>query len=295
MGKIHKPLRMSSTRRRSPRLTAAASKARAVGSKSGFQSPVKKKAAAAKKPRRSPVKAATTTTPHATARFVGVVDPEFQQGPSQQAGVAEDENGFPYDVFLVLIEPAINSDKFYVLQLVYDDGAFTTFSRWGRTGLKGQTQSFGPFTKLEDAVVGFEKKFKEKTGNTWDDYRNGMFVSKPSKYEALSSPLAATVRLARQAGVTWEYEVTDMVAGKANGWYPYDEANADEVETVYQAFVGNPQAVNLHKRQISSESSGFDYVVDLVNFVQRNTQTGKMRNVHRVNPNNHALTAVPVG
>jgi len=53
---------------------------------------------------------------------------------------------------------------------------------------------------------------------------------------------------------------------------------------VYQTFVGHPHAVNLCKRQTSSESSGFDYVVDLVNFMQRNTQTGKDWSIHRANP-----------
>jgi len=251
-----KPAAASKGTRRSARLSAAAPAllAKKAPSKKAAAAPPAKKAKTAPATKKSAVKTATAPTPHSTARVQGAVDPEFQQSGS--AVVAEDDNGTPYDVFLVLIEPAINSDKFYVLQIIEDDDQFTSFSRWGRTGLKGQTQSQGPFDSIEEAVKAFEKKFKEKTGNTWDDYVAGSFAAVAGKYDALSSPLAATVILARQAGVTWEYEVTDNVAGKTNGWYAYDDENADEVETVYQAFIGNGHSAALSKRQISTQSSG---------------------------------------
>ena len=167
--------------RRSPRFAALHAKKPKVAA-----SPTNPKTKAPK----SPVKTATAATPPATARLV---DPEFSQVSGHRAVVAEDDNGHPYDVLLVLIEPSINSDKFCVLQLIENGKRFTTFSRWGRTGLKGQTQSMGPYKTLEEAAAAFAKKFKEKTANTWQEYCDGNFVHKPSKYDARSSPLAATV------------------------------------------------------------------------------------------------------
>lgn len=87
-----------------------------------------------------------------------------------------------------------------------------------------------------------------------------------------------------------KYEVTDRVNGKANGWYAYDVENGDQVEAIYQAWKDNPQsAMNLSQRTISSDSSGYQYAVDLINMTQTNVSTKKTRAIRRVNDNGYVI------
>jgi len=212
------------------------------------KSPVKKKAKTVKQ-KKSPVKNAKTAAPLATSRMDGQLDSEYA---GKTAKVVKDQKGNrPYDAFLCFVEGT--SDKYYVLQLIEDNKKFFCFSRWGRTGAKGQMQTDGPHLTLNLALQIFEKKFEEKTKNTWSDFTKGKFKHVSGSYDCLSSPIAAGVATARKLGVNWEYEVTDNVAGKRNGWYSYDVSNADEVEAIYQAWKLNPTAsTNLSQRVISS-------------------------------------------
>ena len=45
---------------------------------------------------------------------------------------------------------------------------YRTWTRWGRVGERGQNAILGR-GKFEDALTHFEKKFKDKTGHTWDN------------------------------------------------------------------------------------------------------------------------------
>ena len=61
--------------------------------------------------------------------------------------------------------------QFYRLQLLYhekDDNYFV-HTRWGRVGEFGQVKTMGPMDDLEDALKEYNKKFKDKSGNKWDD------------------------------------------------------------------------------------------------------------------------------
>jgi hypothetical protein len=67
---------------------------------------------------------------------------------------------------LVHVDPAINSDKYYILQLLEADGEFYCFRRSGKTGTSGIGQLEGPFA-LSEAKKKFEDLFTKKCGQKW--------------------------------------------------------------------------------------------------------------------------------
>eukprot|EP00039_Didymoeca_costata_P018537 m.333884 g.333884 ORF g.333884 m.333884 type:complete len:688 (-) comp17240_c0_seq1:115-2178(-) len=87
-----------------------------------------------------------------------------------------------YDIKLnqTNIDHGSNNNKFYIIQVLEGKGSFWHWNRWGRVGETGQS-------KLEmcgsaaDAIKKFEKKFKDKTKNSWADIAN--FQKVPGKYE----------------------------------------------------------------------------------------------------------------
>lgn len=84
-----------------------------------------------------------------------------------------------YDVTLNQSDSGANANKFYRLQLLQSKsspGTWCTWTRWGRVGEDGQNAMLGG-AGFSDAMVQFEKKFKDKTGNTWAD-RNGPLKAK---------------------------------------------------------------------------------------------------------------------
>jgi len=58
---------------------------------------------------------------------------------------------------------------------------YTTYTRWGRVGERGQTKDYP--ADLKTCISVFQTKFKEKTGNQWE--QRGTSPSKPKKYTFL--------------------------------------------------------------------------------------------------------------
>jgi poly [ADP-ribose] polymerase 2/3/4 len=72
--------------------------------------------------------------------------------------------------------------RFYTLQLIHPRGNtsnVTLFTRWGRVGETGQSQSKGPFPASK-AVAEFTKQFKAKAA--WDFSMRSTQMPKPNKY-----------------------------------------------------------------------------------------------------------------
>jgi len=87
---------------------------------------------------------------------------------------------------LTCIEPAKNSDKFYILQCLSTmqqspDGCFYVYSRYGRTGSEGQKNLKGPMQE-DEAVDEFKKIFKDKVGREWESRRQPPAKKKAGKY-----------------------------------------------------------------------------------------------------------------
>ncbi|XP_006876072.1 PREDICTED: poly [ADP-ribose] polymerase 3 [Chrysochloris asiatica] len=72
-----------------------------------------------------------------------------------------------------------NNNKFYIIQLLEDGHSFTCWNRWGRVGEAGQSK-LSHFPSLEAAKKDFEKKFRDKTKNSWSERDH--FVAHPGKY-----------------------------------------------------------------------------------------------------------------
>ncbi|NXX51743.1 PARP3 polymerase, partial [Tricholaema leucomelas] len=84
-----------------------------------------------------------------------------------------------YDCTLNQTNITANNNKFYILQLLEHNGAYSVWSRWGRVGEVGQSKLM-PSASLEAAKKDFEKKFREKTKNSWIARKN--FIAQPGKY-----------------------------------------------------------------------------------------------------------------
>ncbi|KAM9182402.1 protein mono-ADP-ribosyltransferase PARP3 [Mergus octosetaceus] len=93
-----------------------------------------------------------------------------------------------YDCTLNQTNISANNNKFYIIQLIQHGGAYSTWSRWGRVGEVGQSK-LTPFASLEAAKKEFEKKFREKTKNSWAAREN--FVAQPGKYALIEVQLGA--------------------------------------------------------------------------------------------------------
>lgn len=82
-----------------------------------------------------------------------------------------------------------NNNKFYRLQLLFDSSSsqYKTWTRWGRVGDYGQSRYWGDGS-LADAQLMFNKKFKDKSGLSWDDRaaipKSGKYVFLERSYDS---------------------------------------------------------------------------------------------------------------
>ncbi|ERF69192.1 hypothetical protein EPUS_01149 [Endocarpon pusillum Z07020] len=83
--------------------------------------------------------------------------------------VHQADDGTIYDVTLNQTNAGRNNNKFYRIQLLVNgtEQDYRTWTRWGRVGEGGQKAMLGSGS-FDDALAQFEKKFKDKTGHTWD-------------------------------------------------------------------------------------------------------------------------------
>lgn len=84
-----------------------------------------------------------------------------------------------YDCMLNQTNIGNNNNKFYVIQVIKEGKMYYLWNRWGRVGEIGQSK-MNTYPSCELAIKDFEKKFKDKTKNSWSDRMN--FVSHPGKY-----------------------------------------------------------------------------------------------------------------
>lgn len=200
-------------------------------------------------------------------------------------------DGDALDATLTCIEPAKNSDKFYILQCIRaidvttNVEALYVYSRYGRTGTQGQTNLKGPFDDDTNAVTEFDKIFKSKTGRAWEVRGQVPAKKKAGKYDYIESASSGDEG-------SWRYWVDDGVAGKKTGWYDYVAEANTEMETIFnhmQANTGNITPLNVRV----VESGQFKYKVDLVKMTQENISTGKERFIRRTAPGSQHVDSPP--
>lgn len=144
-------------------------------------------------PTSSPVKASSTVSSSTSTESKAKAPPVDQDidlfFPSSKSStfktVKDEENDDWYDVVLnqCNITGSNNNNKYYRLQLLQSKNSskYFVWMKWGRVGErpKANTKDLkGPFTSESDALKGFSKKYRDKTGNQWGKE----FVSKKNKY-----------------------------------------------------------------------------------------------------------------
>uniref|UniRef100_A0A670ILM4 Poly [ADP-ribose] polymerase n=1 Tax=Podarcis muralis TaxID=64176 RepID=A0A670ILM4_PODMU len=102
------------------------------------------------------------------------IDSACQLSDVDNAKIHED-----YDCMLNQTNIGHNNNKFYIIQLIEQNGKYSCWNRWGRVGEVGQSK-LNAFPSLEAAKKDFEKKFRDKTKNSWGDREN--FVAHDGKY-----------------------------------------------------------------------------------------------------------------
>jgi len=232
-----------------------------------------------------------------TSTRLGVVDPEaaaliYSAGGSHVSiALLDDGNGNgksdPCDCMLVLIDPAKNMDKFYILQLIScvpnstqsstDEPSssfqqhgyyYIVYSRWGHTGTTGRTLQ-RVFDHFDDAAKEFKSMFRRKTGLSWNNQRDHPTVG--GKYRIVQQNFSMKQQLQTSTCPCttnkWQYWVDDGIDDKANGWYDYTVDGSRVVEQLYQEHLLNS---GLSKRTV--RSGKWKYNVDLERMVQTNVQ-----------------------
>ncbi|XP_034142896.1 protein mono-ADP-ribosyltransferase PARP3 isoform X1 [Esox lucius] len=94
----------------------------------------------------------------------------------QHSGVVYED----YDCMLNQTNIGNNNNKFYVIQVLHIRASYYCWTRWGRVGETGKWNLSQPSDSPDKAIKEFEKKFKDKTKNSWKEREN--FVSHPGKY-----------------------------------------------------------------------------------------------------------------
>lgn len=84
-----------------------------------------------------------------------------------------------YSVTLNQTNIGKNNNKFYIVQLLEGFSQYHVWTRWGRVGEPGKN-NMDSFSALGVGIAGFEKKFKDKTGNKW--INKDSFEPKAGKY-----------------------------------------------------------------------------------------------------------------
>lgn len=80
-----------------------------------------------------------------------------------------DDAGLIWDATLSQTVSSSNANKFYRVQLLVGaNSKYLTWTRWGRVGERGQSACLGDGS-LQNAMVWYEKKFKDKSGLRWED------------------------------------------------------------------------------------------------------------------------------
>ncbi|CAI6301543.1 unnamed protein product [Periconia digitata] len=123
----------------------------------------------------------------AKSRDINIPVDEFC--PLQASRVYVDDDGVIYDALLNQTNASHNNNKFYRVQLLRNpsDNTYKTWTRWGRVGDRGQSALLGS-GDLEDALKQYDKKFKDKSGLSWDnrgaDPKKGKYAYVERSYES---------------------------------------------------------------------------------------------------------------
>lgn len=194
---------------------------------------------------------------------------------------------------LIRINPAENSDSYYVLQGLEDPRVPAksakrcyAYQRWGRTGTGGVCRLQGPMQQSKVEAHLF-KVFKAKTGSPWGSLKPGE-KALSGKYW-LANPSTDCL----DPCAVWQYYVGDGVDGKHKGWHPYDAEGVAQVEALYAEHQANRGSTNPTSKRFV-DSGKFTYCIDFDTLSQSNIATGKTRSIRRVHSTSKSQASSPI-
>jgi len=82
------------------------------------------------------------------------------------------------------LEGGEDKNKVYIIQVLEGNGKYFAWNRWGRVGEEGQNKLV-PFPNPAGAIKDFEKKFQDKTRNSWANRAN--FKAVNGKYHLVET------------------------------------------------------------------------------------------------------------
>ena len=111
--------------------------------------------------------------------------PVDSECPVAEAHHVYSEKSGVWDAMLNQTNIQNNNNKFYMIQLLESDSgrSFGVWMRWGRVGVRGQT-NWQPVGGLEEAKRIFKVKFQDKTRNNWEERE--VFEKVAGKYDLVS-------------------------------------------------------------------------------------------------------------
>jgi poly [ADP-ribose] polymerase len=136
------------------------------------------------------VNLATFKKPKIVVKGRAAVDEYCHPAIGPHCRVLDDTDGI-WDALLNQTNIGLNNNKFFLLQVLQDENKPSQYyfhTRWGRVGHVGQ-QKTEPNSSLSAVQTLFKKKFKEKTGNNWEDRES--FAAKTGKYVLLARDYGA--------------------------------------------------------------------------------------------------------
>lgn len=104
-----------------------------------------------------------------------LIDPFYKN----KSGQILESDGNIYDCTLNQTDIKTNKNKFYIMQIIVDNGSYTVFVRYGRIGEQGRS-SYNEYRSKDAAITYFERQFRTKTGNSWA--ARNKFVKNAGKY-----------------------------------------------------------------------------------------------------------------
>lgn len=130
----------------------------------------------------SPAKAARSSSAGASPAKAARSSSKGGKGKSVDSMVPNASSLSVYEDYSIKLNQThidANNNKFYIIQALEGNGAFWAWNRWGRVGDPGQNKLM-KFTSADAAIKEFSKKFREKTGNAWENV--GSFKPINGKY-----------------------------------------------------------------------------------------------------------------
>ncbi|KAM4022525.1 LOW QUALITY PROTEIN: protein mono-ADP-ribosyltransferase PARP3 [Anomaloglossus baeobatrachus] len=209
-----------------------------------------------------------------------------------------------YDCMLNQTNIGHNNNKFYVIQLIQNTGSKNTYycwNRWGRVGEIGQSK-LTTFSDLTAATKDFEKKFKDKTKNSWSDREK--FTPHPGKYTMIEVEHDDEEEESGEAMV--KVDTVDGVAKKVRPC-SLDKPTQDLVSLIFSSdmFKDAMQTMNLDIKKMplgklskAQIAKGFDALEDLQAALDRKAGKAELSDLssrfYTIIPHNFGRQTPPV-